>query len=118
MKILDEIRGRFEAATPGPWRWDEEYGDANDTGLALTNDAGAEIIGAYNHHCCSFRDDPSVKDTDAEFIAHAPADMAALLRAVDAVQHVAKYLDGLADGDQHYAALFRNAVTAALEGKA
>lgn len=76
---LDAIRARLDAATPGPWRWDEDYGSKGDEGLALTNDVGAEIVGAYNHHCCSFRDDPTVEDNDAEFIAAAPADVAFLL---------------------------------------
>ncbi|UUG69995.1 hypothetical protein SEA_ZUCKER_35 [Arthrobacter phage Zucker] len=97
MTTLDEIRGRLSAATPGPWHWDEEYGDKGDTGLALTNETGAEIIGAYNHHCCSFRDDPSVDDNDAELIAHAPADITALLRAIDVIlkAHTPMALDGM-----------------------
>lgn len=76
---LDAIQARKDAATPGPWRWDENFGESHDTGLALTNEAGAEIVGAYNHHCCSFRDDPSVEDDDAEFIANAPTDIQDLL---------------------------------------
>jgi hypothetical protein len=118
MKILDEIRGRLAAASPGPWRWDEEFGAAGDQDLALTNEAGTEIVGAYNDHCCSFRIPPSVQDNDAEFIAHAPADVARLLAAVDAVESLAKYLDGLAEGDKHYAKLFRQAVAGALEAQA
>jgi hypothetical protein len=76
---LDAIQAKLDAATPGPWRWDENYGEELDTGLALTNDAGAEIVGAYNHHCCAFRDDPNVEDNDAEFIAASPENTRFLL---------------------------------------
>ncbi|MDQ5862435.1 MAG: hypothetical protein M3536_09255 [Actinomycetota bacterium] len=87
--VLDGIKARLAGATPGPWRWDEDYGDKGDTGLALTNDAGAEIVGAYNHHCCSFRDDPRVEDNDANFIAAAPTDVARLTGALEAVLELA-----------------------------
>jgi len=43
-------------------------------------------------------------------------DRARLLAALDAVEDLAKYLDTLAPGDKHYAALIRAAVTAALGG--
>ncbi|KQQ98007.1 hypothetical protein ASF74_14835 [Arthrobacter sp. Leaf145] len=42
------------------------------------------------------------------------ADAARLLAAIEAVESTAKYLDKLADGDRHYANLFRQAVAAAL----
>ena len=83
---LSAIRELHAGITPGPWRWDEEFGDAGDTGLALTNDAGAEIIGAYNHHCCSFRDDPTVEDKDAAFIAAAPTTVEQLLGIAERVE--------------------------------
>ena len=66
---LGALEATAKAATPGPWRWDEDFGENGDTGLALTNDARAEVVGAYNWHCCSFRDDPTVEDNDAEHIA-------------------------------------------------
>mgnify|MGYP003558646982 CR=1 FL=1 len=66
---LDDLEATAKDATPGPWRWDEDFGENGDTGLALTNDARAEVVGAYNWHCCSFRDDPTVEDNDAEHIA-------------------------------------------------
>lgn len=40
MKELEQIKARLTGATPGPWRWDEKFGDKGDTGLALTNEAG------------------------------------------------------------------------------
>lgn len=77
MKITEFLEARIaedeavaSTATAGPWRWDADFGDENDTGLALTNDSKAEVVGAYNYHCCSFRDDPRVEPDDAVFIAH------------------------------------------------
>lgn len=68
------MRERAEAAPPGPWRWDEHYtgtarSEEEDEGLALTNDGGAEVVGAYNFHCCDFRIDPTVDDGAREHIA-------------------------------------------------
>jgi len=79
---LDAIQARADKAASGPWRWDENFGDKGDTGTALTNDAGTEIIGAYNWHCCSYRDEPTVDESSAEFIAHARTDVPALLALV------------------------------------
>ena len=45
-------------------------------------------------------------------------DSARLLAAVQAVERTAKNLDRLADGDRHYANLFRKAVIEALGGEA
>ena len=117
MKILDEIRGRLEAAAPGPWFWDEKYDPfrEGDSGLALTNAEGTEIVGAYNHHCCSFRADPDVNEESAPLIANAPTDIARMLAALDAAERECRYLDTLADGDRHYAASFRRVIAEALE---
>lgn len=94
---LDRIRALHAGITPGPWRWDENYGEAGDTGLALTNDAKVEIVGAYNHHCCSFRDDPIVEnDADAAFIAAAPFIVAQLLAVVERVEGL-HFAEGDAD---------------------
>jgi hypothetical protein len=81
---LAAIEARAAAATPGPWHWDPAFGTKNEVGhaLALANDGGAEIVGAYNSHCCDFRMDPTVGDSDAEFIAASRADIAALVSEV------------------------------------
>ncbi|UXM90925.1 hypothetical protein [Paenarthrobacter sp. JL.01a] len=55
---------------------------------------------------------------DSMAIAHAGTDTARLLAAVKAVERTAQHLDRLADGDRHYANLFRSAVEAALRGEA
>jgi len=110
---LGEIEARVNAAAVGPWRWDENFGEKGDTGTALTNDAGTEIIGAYNWHCCSYRDEPTVDEASAEFIAHARADIPALLamvrerarhareqaRKLNAVTSIAVKLDGSMQGE-------------------
>lgn len=57
-----------DAAPSGPWTWNEKFGADDDYGLALTNGEATEIIGAYNHHCCAFRDDPYVADGAADLI--------------------------------------------------
>lgn len=74
-----KIRETATASYPGPWRWDENYGRDGDTGLALTNDAGDEVVGAYNYHCCDFRDDPTVRDQEKAHIALWSPDVAELM---------------------------------------
>ena len=77
-----KIRETAQAAYPGPWCWDENYGESGDEGLALTNDAGDEVIGSYNHHCCSFRYDPTVRDQEKAHIALWSPDVAELVARV------------------------------------
>lgn len=113
---LGQIRGRLAAATPGPWRWDEKFDPDKDgdTGLALTNESGVEIIGAYNYHCCAYRDDPNVDESSAEFIAHAPTDVRKLLAALDAVEALA---DKWESDFPSKASELRAAITTALKGE-
>lgn len=70
---LTEAQRLTEAASEGPWHWDEHFEkDVPDgDGLALTNPAGAEVVGAYNYHCCAYRIDPHVEAADMAFIAAA-----------------------------------------------
>ena len=62
---LDAIRARLEAATPGPWERNDQHtkqrGIAGPLGLCAT----------------------AWEDGDAEFIAHAPGDVAWLLARVE-----------------------------------
>ena len=83
---LQAIEARLAAATPGPWK-------AQDFVAAPTEDAGSAVVkqgngglvayalrsGAVEHE---WYDKPQC-DADAEFIAHAPADMRALLDEVE-----------------------------------
>jgi len=82
---LDTIAARADAATEGPWFWDENFGAKDDTGLALTNAAGVEVVSAYNFHCCEFRDSPHVPIHDRAFIAAARTEIPALVAALRAV---------------------------------
>jgi hypothetical protein len=69
---IGEDEAVARGATAGPWRWDENYKGTDgkdDADLALTNDEGAEVVGAYNWHCCDFRISPTVEPADAEHIA-------------------------------------------------
>ena len=96
---LDELEALREAATPGPWHWDPNFAEVYDTGtgLALTNDAGAEIVGAYNYHCCDFRDDPRVGDADAALIVAAVNALPDLIAAARAHRGLADAVRALAD---------------------
>jgi hypothetical protein len=100
---LSEIEGRLRAATPGPW-WTPSYIAPAEVfaGTGLADDT-CVAEGMYKH--------------DAEFIANAPTDIAALLGAVKEVRELANYLDTLAPGDQHYAKLIRAAIGKHVEGK-
>ena len=62
-------------------------------------------------HCIAECSSPTL----AAFIAAAPSTVAGLLAVVERVEGLAKYLETLADGDKHYAALIRAALAG--EGK-
>lgn len=61
MMRLDEIEARLAAATPGPWE-----ADALEGNLDAANGTRVANVGWWS-------------DTDADIIAHAPADLAALV---------------------------------------
>ena len=96
---LQAIGARLAAATPGPWK-------AQDFVAAPTEDAGSPVVkqgngglvayalrsGAVEHE---WYDKPQC-DADAEFIAHAPEDIRALIEEVKAVRDaVARHPDVL-----------------------
>lgn len=104
MSALSEIRSRAEAAAAGPWRIERR-----DLSLwVLSEDQMLEANLGYVGNR---------PERNAEFIAHSRTDIVLLVNALDAVERTAKYLDTLADGDKHYAKLFRDAVATALAGK-
>lgn len=117
LRRLDETH---QKATPGVWRWDPEFGEKDDTGLALTNDEGAEIVGAYNYHCCSFRDDPTVEEADAAAIVSDHNAVPDLIARLTAVLDLADELEREARTDRDtvlwVTSAFRAAVTAPLAG--
>lgn len=65
-KRLAEIKARLAAATPGPWEF-----DADDSELYSIND---------EHGGCITYD---LRSNDADFIIHAPEDIALLLEVVE-----------------------------------
>ena len=119
MNALDPIRARLAKAADGPWIWDEKFDPDKDadSGLALTNAAGVEIIGAYNYHCCAFRDDPTVDEDSAELIANAPTDIARLLAALDDLLYIADNKTADNQIGRWWAATIRGAIEKALGGK-
>ena len=74
---LDAIRARLAAATPGPWH---AYGNtlAAETGGCTCS----PHYGAHEAHC-GLEEIGQVVESDADLIAHAPADLAALLAEVE-----------------------------------
>ena len=84
---LDAIRARCEAATPGPWN----YGEAVEwrRGAGPFEDRGAEIISFSDVEVVvgGLQDEQGgavgvLRNADAAFIAHARADVPALLNEV------------------------------------
>lgn len=75
MDRLDEIRARLAAATPGPWKNTGTGVNQDAEWWYSVEDAGGEWVydraGVY-----------ACREQDADFIAHAPTDMAYLLDEV------------------------------------
>jgi hypothetical protein len=78
---LDEIRARLEAATPGPWYAEsfagifsaaERLREVDESGSLVADDPLCVVGDCIN------------TDSDTEFIAHAPEDIAWLLKVAEA----------------------------------
>jgi hypothetical protein len=69
---LAEIRARLEAATPGPWEW-----DYNTLGSDIAEVAEPSLT--CGRYCIGGSVRIDIKADDAQFIAHAPEDIAWLL---------------------------------------
>ncbi|WP_427130366.1 hypothetical protein [Pseudarthrobacter sp. S9] len=81
MNEIEQIRERLAAATPGPWfqgRDSKHLENAKEVYSEREPSSTSEDI------CTAWY------PTDAEFIAHAPTDMARLIAAVDAVTALAE----------------------------
>jgi hypothetical protein len=76
---LDAIRARLAAATPGPWFWVEPHAVihriVDDPRIAHVEVPVAAIEGLF-----------SMRHRNGDFIAHAPADIAALLAVAQAAE--------------------------------
>ena len=87
---LDPIRTRLEAASPGPWRW-EDWGappvDHEGSAYTLASDelVGSDLLpGLTKAICTAARATSSWRNpADAALIAHAPSDIAALIAEVE-----------------------------------
>jgi hypothetical protein len=87
---LDPIRTRLEAASPGPWRW-EDWGDPpvdhERSAYTLASDelAGSDLLPGLTKAICTAAQATSMwkNPADADLIAHAPSDIAALIAEVE-----------------------------------
>ena len=101
---LEAIEKRCEAATPGPWTWEETEAekagkDWGDIGKTLNAPKGRNVLNAFGYDASYV----NVSDADAEFIAHARSDIPALIAEVKRLnaelidyQHMSKVADGQA----------------------
>lgn len=99
-KELEAIRERVKAATPGPWVW--EVADATLLALGRAADPIYEghVLSAHRCGACANTDGLCLwpKQPDAEVIAHAPTDIAALLAEVDRLRAELAQLKAAARG--------------------
>lgn len=100
MTRLDEIEARLAAATPGPWRADQcGGGEESFSGSWVCPGGHANGVWSNPAERDVLRDETSLSSPDAELIAHAPEDIAALLAVVKAVRTKAEDWAALAPGD-------------------
>ena len=78
---LSAIRARADAATPGPWEWE-------DVDLDRVWPTPSRILAGQHGEVCSFDADDDPLAADAQFIAHARADIPALLAEIDRLHGV------------------------------
>ena len=80
---LDPIRTRLEAASPGPWRW-EDWGDPPLDHEHNAYTLASDELGLTKAICTAAEATSMWKNpADADLIAHAPSDIAALLAEVE-----------------------------------
>lgn len=87
MSALEAIKARLAAAFPAPWFAHQDYIDMGvpDASKTITTNASnayaPEFIASVGLHY-------GVKDGNADLIAHAPADLAATVAALEAVEEL------------------------------
>jgi len=89
-EVLGGIKGRLTKATPGPWKIDKE----DPTPLV-------SIVSIAEDQPWGWVEVARSLDTDAEFIAAAPVDVARLTRAVEAVLAVHEPVDAVMNPGRH-----------------
>lgn len=99
MSALDiaAIRQRFEAATPGPWEvvpefMDSKYGHVAGRKPKVRDARKGVIVEAIRQAPLNHRGRCGEAEANAEFIAHAPGDIAALLGEVETLRAECKRL--------------------------
>lgn len=96
---LAAIRARLDAATPGPWHWDEHTVPTlhGVGGSPDTYEYEAEVIEATHTGGCGCRAvcylDLTIDRSDAEFIAAARTDLEVLLAEVDRLTQILAAVD-------------------------
>ena len=100
---LDPIRARLAAATPGPWENDGggEVGQHWSSPQPLASIVSTEV--SCMAYCYGGSAAGVIRDEDADFIAHAPTDIAALLAEVERLRkHISiierRCCDGCVEG--------------------
>jgi len=80
---LDPIRTRLEAASLGPWRW-EDWGDPPADHERSAYTLASDELGLTKAICTAAEATSMWKNpADADLIAHAPSDIAALIAEVE-----------------------------------
>ena len=80
---LDPIRTRLEAASPRPWRW-EDWGDPPVDHERNAHTLASDELGLTKAICTAAQVTSMWKNpADADLIAHAPSDIAALIAEVE-----------------------------------
>lgn len=86
-KEIEEIRGRVEAATPGPWRWTWRENDQTWPGAVVMD--GHNTFGGYAIAMCPKMRGPGERyswEHDAALLASSRTDIPRLLAHADALQ--------------------------------
>ena len=80
---LNPIRTRLEAASLGPWRW-EDWGDPPVDHERSAHTLASDELGLTKAICTAAQATSMWKNpADADLIAHAPSDIAALIAEVE-----------------------------------
>lgn len=92
---LKEIKDRIERATPGPWTKGPVHLRNYSHFNLVANVRGVEILGQYKAVSCG---------DDAAFIAHAPTDLAKLIKVIEVYEEsleemMAHLCDSRSDGN-------------------
>lgn len=98
---LDQIEARANAATRPPWRWDAPYDLVGTDGDPDVYEYETSVLSIDHDGGCGCRSvchlDIEISDTDAEFIANARADIAALIADVRGHRNTIARVQALAD---------------------